>query len=312
MSIIRSSLSRARSLLTGSSRPLSGSLLRPGAVSPQVSFEDMSALGIPTPPYAATGSVPEMDSPVNSLTSPEEVESMRRACRLAAEMREYGGSLAKVGVTTDEIDRQVHEAIVARGAYPSPLNYKGFPKSLCSSVNEVICHGIPDSRPLEDGDIVNLDVSVYVDGFHGDTSSTFLVGDVDERGRDLVDATTEALCAGVAVCGPGVRICEIGSAIHRVARERGYGVVRNYCGHGIGRSFHMLPYIFHYENNQGGVMEEGMVFTIEPMLVEGNADDQATWPDRWTVTTSHGGRSAQQEHTLLVTSEGVQILTSLD
>jgi methionyl aminopeptidase len=237
------------------------------------------------------------------------VERIRRACRAAAEVLAEGGRAVRPGVTTDEIDAIVHEAYLARGGYPSTLNYHGYPKALCTSVNEVILHGIPDSRPLEDGDIVNLDVTIYLDGMHGDCSATFLVGHVDESSRRLVRVTREAMELGISAVKPGRPISDIGRAIERHAAANGYGVVRAFCGHGIGEDFHMEPQVLHYyEPRARTVMEEGMVFTVEPMLTQG-PPEHVVWSDGWTAATADGRRSAQFEHTVLVTRDGAEILT---
>jgi methionyl aminopeptidase len=261
---------------------------------------------IARPSYAVTGrprTSPRIADPVERLAR------IRRACRAAAEVLAEGGRAVRPGVTTDEIDALVHDAYIARGGYPSTLNYHGFPKSLCTSVNEVILHGIPDSRPLEDGDIVNLDVTIYLQGVHGDCSATFLVGQVDEAGRRLVRATRECLEVGIAAVKPGRPLSEVGRAIERCATGYGYGVVRAFCGHGIGEDFHMEPQVLHYHDPRvRTVMQEGMVFTIEPMLTMGRPD-HVVWPDGWTAVTVDGQRAAQFEHTVLVTERGAEVLT---
>jgi methionyl aminopeptidase len=235
---------------------------------------------------------------------------MRRACRLAREVLDLAGEAVDVGVTTDKLDEIVHEACIARSAYPSPLNYYGFPKSCCTSVNEVICHGIPDCRPLAEGDIVNIDVTLYVDGFHGDLNETFLVGRVDRASRILVKNAYDCLQAGIGVVKPGRPFRDIGAAIEDQAQRLGHSVVRTFCGHGIHRLFHAAPNILHYRKNKStGVAKAGYTFTIEPMICQGSARD-ILWPDRWTAVTSDGQRSAQFEETLLVTSTGVDVLTA--
>ena len=221
-----------------------------------------------------------------------------------------GARALRPGITTDAIDAIVHEAYQARGGYPSTLNYHGFPKSLCTSVNEVILHGIPDSRPLASGDIVNLDITIYLDGMHGDCSATFAVGEVDEASRRLMRVTQECLELGIAAVRPGRPLSDIGKAIERHASAHGYGVVRAFCGHGIGEDFHMDPQVLHYyEPRARQPIEEGMVFTIEPMLTTGKPDHDV-WPDGWTAVTVDGGRAAQFEHTLLVRRDGAEILTA--
>ncbi|KAG7398298.1 Methionine aminopeptidase 1D, chloroplastic/mitochondrial [Phytophthora boehmeriae] len=239
----------------------------------------------------------------------EQQQRLRAACALAKEIRDFAKPLCTVGATTEDVDRIVHEEIIRRGAYPSPLNYGGFTKSLCSSVNEIVVHGIPDSRPLEDGDIVNIDISVFLDGFHGDTSQTYLVGQVDEAGRRLVDITNQALEGAIGnCCKPLNRFATIGDYVQTLADKEALGVVREYTGHGIGKEFHCLPFILHNRNEEPGKMLPGMAFTVEPALTEGSPKI-IHWDDGWTVATADGGRSAQAEHTVLITEDGVDILT---
>jgi methionyl aminopeptidase len=239
----------------------------------------------------------------------ETIEKMRIACRLAAQAREEVGAHVTPGITTDELDAIGHEFLCDHGAYPSTLGYRGFPKSLCSSVNEVICHGIPDSRVVEDGDIVNIDITAYLDGVHGDTNATFLAGDVDQQTRDLVDRTREALDRGIKAVRPGRAVNVIGRVIESYAKRFGYGVVREFTGHGIGTSFHSGLVIPHYdEPHFDTVIEAGMTFTIEPMLNLGTHEWEM-WDDGWTVVTKDRRRSAQFEHTLLVTADGAEVLT---
>ena len=239
----------------------------------------------------------------------ETIERMRVACRLAAQARDLVGSHVAPGVTTDELDRVGHEFLCDHGAYPSTLGYRGFPKSLCASVNEVVCHGIPDGRVVEDGDIVNIDVTAYLDGVHGDTNATFLAGDVDEESRLLVERTREALERGIKAVKPGRRINVIGRVIESYAARFGYGVVREFTGHGIGTAFHSGLVVPHYDDPAyDTVIETGMTFTIEPMLNLGTHEwDMAD--DGWTVLTRDRRRSAQFEHTLLVTPTGAEVLT---
>ncbi|KAJ1733318.1 hypothetical protein LPJ61_001619 [Coemansia biformis] len=234
---------------------------------------------------------------------------MRAAALIARDALALGGSLVRPGATTAAIDAEVHRFIVSQGAYPSCLNYMGFPKAICTSVNNVIAHGIPDSRPLVDGDIINLDVTVYKDGFHGDTSAMFGAGRVDRLGTDLVEATREALELAIQICGPGVPFAEIGRTIAAFVAQHGYSVSEELTGHGVGRNFHQNPLIYHHANDEPGVMEPGMAFTIEPIVCQGSAAG-ILWPDGWTVSTEDGGRSAQFEHTLLVTPNGVDVLTA--
>ena len=238
------------------------------------------------------------------------VAKMRAAGLLAARILDEAGALIAPGVTTDAIDALVHDATVAAGAYPSPLNYGRFPKSVCTSLNEVICHGIPDSTALREGDIINVDVTVYLDGHHGDTSRTFLVGAVDPEAAKLVEVTRQALEAGIAVCKPGAPFRAIGAAIHALADQHGYGVCAGFCGHGVGRAFHSGPTILHCRNSEPGTMVAGQTFTIEPMLTLSKQGVKARmWNDGWTAVTVDGSWSAQFEHTLLITPTGVEILT---
>ena len=240
----------------------------------------------------------------------ETIERMRAAGRLAAQaLREVGRHVAP-GVTTDELDRVGHEYLCDHGAYPSTLGYRGFPKSLCTSVNEVICHGIPDSRVVEDGDIVNVDVTAYLEGVHGDTNATYLAGDVDEEVRLLVERTEEALRRAINAVKPGRDVNVIGRVIESYAKRFGYGVVREFTGHGIGTAFHSGLIVPHYDAAPlyDIAIQPGMTFTIEPMLNLGTHDYEM-WDDGWTVVTRDLRPSAQFEHTLLVTATGAEILT---
>ncbi|MDM7853693.1 type I methionyl aminopeptidase [Cellulomonas alba] len=240
----------------------------------------------------------------------ETVERIRVAARIAAQATAEVGRHVQPGVTTDQLDAIGHQFLVDHGAYPSTLGYRGFPKSLCTSVNEVICHGIPDSTVIEDGDIVNLDITAYIGGVHGDTNATFLAGDVDEESRLLVERTQEALNRAIKVVQPGREINVIGRVIEKYAARFGYGVVRDYTGHGVGPAFHTGLVIPHYDAAPAydRLIEPGMVFTIEPMLNLGTPD-WVMWDDDWTVLTADGRRSAQFEHTLLVTDTGAEVLT---
>ncbi|XP_062509464.1 methionine aminopeptidase 1-like [Corticium candelabrum] len=238
-----------------------------------------------------------------------DISRMRRTCSLAREVLDLAGKAIRVGVTADEIDRVVHEACIERECYPSPLNYFHFPKSCCTSVNEVICHGIPDLRPFEDGDIVNVDVTVYHDGYHGDLNETYFVGNVDDEGKRIVNVAYECLDQAIRAVKPGVRYRDIGGIIQRHAHANGCSVVRTYCGHGIHELFHTAPSVPHYARNKAiGVMRPGHCFTIEPMINLGTWKDD-TWPDDWTAVTQDGRRSAQFEQTLLVTEVGCDVLT---
>ncbi len=238
------------------------------------------------------------------------IARMRVAGRIAAQALQHVGAHVAPGITTDELDRIGHEFLVARDAYPSTLGYRGFPKSLCTSVNEVVCHGIPDSRPVRDGDIVNVDITAYVGGVHGDTNATFLAGDVDEQSRALVERTEESLRRAIKAVRPGRQINVIGRVIESYAKRFGYGVVRDFTGHGIGTAFHSGLIVPHYDAapDHDDLIVPGMTFTIEPMLTLGT-DRCAQWDDGWTVVTADASRSAQFEHTLLVTETGAEILT---
>ena len=244
-----------------------------------------------------------------AVRDPEMIERMRVACRIAAQSLDAVEAAIAPGVTTDELDRVGHDSLVGHGAYPSCLGYRGFPKSLCTSVNEVICHGIPDDRPLLDGDILNIDITAYIDGVHGDTNKTYLVGDVDEESRLLVERTLEATMRGIRAVKPGRQINVIGRVIESYAKRFGYGVVRDFTGHGVGPAFHDGLIIPHYDDPRfDTVIKPGMTFTIEPMLTLG-AQEWDMWEDGWTVTTQDKSRTAQFEHTLLVTEDGAEILT---
>ncbi|ROS30960.1 type I methionyl aminopeptidase [Cellulomonas sp. PhB150] len=240
----------------------------------------------------------------------ESVAAIRVAARIAAQALEEVGRHVAPGITTDELDAIGHDFLVDHGAYPSTLGYRGFAKSLCTSVNEVICHGIPDSTVVEDGDIVNIDITAFIGGVHGDNNATFLAGDVDEESRLLVERTRESLDRAIKAVKPGREINVIGRVIEKYATRFGYGVVRDYTGHGVGPAFHTGLVVPHYDAAPlyETVIEPGMVFTIEPMLNLGTPD-WIMWDDDWTVLTADGRRSAQFEHTLLVTDDGAEILT---
>ena len=239
----------------------------------------------------------------------ETIEKMRVASRIAAQALRAAGAAIAPGVTTDEVDRVGHEFLCDHGAYPSTLGYKGFPKSLCTSVNECICHGIPDSRRLEDGDICNIDITAYIGGVHGDTNATFLCGDVDAESRLLVERTAESLRRAVKAVRPGRPINVIGRVIESYAKRFGYGVVTDFTGHGISTTFHSGLVIPHYDDERyDAPIEEGMTFTIEPMLTLGTKEWDM-WDDHWTVVTKDHRNSAQFEHTLLVTATGAEVLT---
>jgi methionyl aminopeptidase len=262
---------------------------------------------IARPPYVASGRVGRQSG--FEILRGADLMAMRTACRVAAEVLIEAGRAVAPGVTTAELDRVAHEAYICRGAYPSTLGYRGFTKSVCTSVNEVACHGIPDSRPLVEGDIVNIDVTAYLGGFHGDTSATFCVGEVDPELRALVDATREATLAGIRAVRRGGQLRAIGQAVESVARPRRYGIVSQYGGHGIGRVFHAGPHIHHTDVRQATTrFESGMCFTVEPMLTAGTSHLEQ-WGDGWTEVTCDGLPSAQFEHTVVVTEIGAEILT---
>ena len=246
------------------------------------------------------------------LKSPADIEKMRVAGRLAAEVLEMIGDYVEPGVSTGELDRICHRHIVKKqGAIPAPLNYKGFPKSICTSVNHVICHGIPsDGKILRNGDIVNIDITVIKDGFHGDTSKMFFVGAVPEHARRLVRVTRECLFKGIETALPGKRLGDIGHVIQRHGEANHYSIVREYCGHGIGRGFHEDPQVVHYGTPGTGVeLRPGMTFTIEPMLNAGSRHTRLSRKDGWTVTTRDRRLSAQWEHTIAILDDGCEILT---
>ena len=262
---------------------------------------------IPRPPYA-----PDAPALMPAVPPDEFADRMRIAGRAAREVLLETGAAVRPGITTDELDRICHEACIARGGYPSPLHYKGFPKSLCTSVNEIICHGIPDDRVLLDGDIVNCDVTIFLNGVHGDCNATFLVGDVDDTGRDLVRVTKEAMWKGIDAVRVGGRINDIGRAIQEHAEAHDFGVVRAFVGHGIGEVFHTAPSVPHfYDPHADTPIVAGMTFTIEPMITEGSWELGRIWPDGWTAPTRDLSRSAQFENTLLVTATGAEVLTRL-
>ncbi|KZT60768.1 methionine aminopeptidase [Calocera cornea HHB12733] len=251
------------------------------------------------------------DTGIIKLRGEEEL-SLRAAANLAKRTLEHAGTLIRTALTTDELDAALHEFIISHNAYPSPLQYHGYPKSVCTSINNVVAHGIPDDRPLLPNDIVNVDVTVYLNGFHGDTSRTFMLPEVDERGRALVAATEGALREGITACGPGRPFTAIGAAIERYVKGLGAGlsVSRQFSGHGIGRVFHRSPWILHHDNDEEpGVMIPGHCFTIEPCIVADEDSRGFMWPDGWTVSTETGARSAQAEHMVLVTETGVDVLT---
>ena len=276
--------------------------LQPGRVSPQRQVPS----SITAPEYVGRKR-PRLGEP--DVKDPETIERMRVAGRIAAQALEEVGRHVTPGVTTDELDRVGHEFLVSRGAYPSTLGYRGYPKSLCTSLNEVICHGIPDDTVIADGDIVNVDITAYIGGVHGDTNATFLAGNVDEESRLLVERTHEAMMRGIRAVAPGRPLNAVGRVIESYARRFGYGVVRDFTGHGIGTTFHSGLVVPHFDDPDVTViMEEGMTFTIEPMLTLGTISYDI-WDDGWTAVTRDRKRTAQFEHTLAVTADGYDILT---
>ncbi|MGH9179833.1 MAG: methionyl aminopeptidase [Acidimicrobiales bacterium] len=282
--------------------------VRPGRHSPRRAVPE----GINRPSYADSGVVDRWSEP--TVKSAGVIERMRRAGREAAEVVALVAAAAQPGVTTDELDELCHQEAVRRNAYPSPLNYEGpvapFPKSLCTSVNEIICHGIPDDRPLADGDIASLDVTLFIDGVHGDTCVTVPVGRVDEASLRLIAVTRECLAKAIDAVAPGRPVNVIGRTIQEHAEANGFGVVRQFVGHGVGEMFHSGFYVPHYfDAGRADLLEPGMTFTIEPMVTMG-AWQARMWPDGWTAVTADGRRAAQFEHTLLVGEHGAEVLTT--
>ncbi len=263
---------------------------------------------IARPSYADTGIPAKWAEP--RVKSPEIIERMRHAGAVAAEVLRLAGEMVRPGLPTDDIDAYVHQLTIERNGYPSPLNYNGFRKSVCTSVNEVICHGIPDSRELVDGDILNIDVTVFIDGVHGDTNATFFVGDVDPASKQLVHVTEECMWYGIEAVVPGRPVSDIGKAIEQHAKKHRYGVVRSFVGHGIGEQFHTdLQILHYYDAKSTTIMRPGMTFTIEPMITLGSWQFRL-WDDEWTAVTADGKRTAQYEHTILVTDDGAEVLTA--
>ena len=279
--------------------------LERGTISPRRSVP----LHIVRPHYVGTwpGTAADFDDPM--VKDADTIARMRVAGRIAGDALLEVGRHVAPGVTTDELDRVGHEFLVDHGAYPSTLGYRGFPKSLCTSINEVICHGIPDSRPLADGDVVKVDITAFIGGVHGDTCATFFAGTPSEDVRLLGERTREAMLRGINAVRPGRPISVIGRVIESYAKRFGYGVVRDYTGHGVGPSFHTKPTILHYDNPRvSTLLEPGMTFTIEPMLTLGGYD-WYMWDDDWTVLTQDGSTAAQWEHTIVVTDDGAEVLT---
>jgi methionyl aminopeptidase len=278
--------------------------IEPGVISPMRAVPDH----IVKPGYAATGEVTRWNE--SAVKSPEIIERMRHAGAMAADILRLAGEFVRPGMTTDDIDVFVHDLTIERGAYPSPLNYHRYPKSVCTSLNEVICHGIPDSTVIEDGDIINLDVTCYVNGVHGDTNATFMIGDVSAEDRLLVKVTEECMWRGIEAVVPGRPLSDIGKAIEDHAKTHRLGVVRAFIGHGIGEQFHTDIQVLHYYDPRNNtIMKPGMVFTIEPMITLGTWQFHM-WDDDWTAVTADGKRTAQFEHMVLVTDTGVEVLTA--
>jgi len=283
--------------------------VKAGKQSPQRAVDDRNIM---LPDYAKDG-IPKAFPPrfpwIIEVKTPEEIEKMRAAGRVAREVLDLAGKALYPGITTDEIDTLVYDESLKRGAYPSPLNYRGFPKSCCTSVNEVICHGIPDDRKLREGDIINIDITCYLNGFHGDCSEMFICGETNEDSKRLIQTTYDSWILAMQFVKPGRDYKDIGAIIEDWITARDMTTVRNFCGHGIGSVFHTNPNIFHYRNSEpSGQMASGHTFTIEPMICLGSPK-AITWPDQWTATTADGKHTAQFEHTLLVTPDGVEALT---
>jgi len=280
--------------------------IAPGRISPRRPVPSR----IERPHYVDAAPGTPADYPDPMVKDADTIERMRRTGRIAGSALAEVGRHVRPGITTDELDAIGHEYLIEHGAYPSTLGYKGFPKSLCTSVNEVICHGIPDDRPLADGDVVKIDITAFKEGVHGDTCGTFYVGDVRAEVRELGERTQEAMMRGIRAVQPGRPISVIGRVIEAYGKRFGYGVVRDYTGHGVGPSFHTKPTILHYDEPRATtLLEPGMTFTIEPMITLGGIDWYA-WEDDWTIVTKDGSWVAQWEHTLVVTEDGAEILTA--
>ncbi len=287
-------------------KKLEGRVL-PGEVTPMRSVPDHIA----RPPYADTGEYEPWDE--GRIKSPEIIEAMRRSGKVASTVLREAGEMVAPGVTTEEIDVYVHNRFIELGAYPSTINYHGYPKASCTSVNEVICHGIPDSRPLQDGDICNIDVTGWIGGVHGDTNATFFAGDVSPESRQLVQVTEEAMWKGIEAAKAGRPLSDIGRAIETHVKPYKYGVVKAFVGHGIGEQFHTDIQVLHYYDSRQDsvIMRPGMTFTIEPMITLGTINYKI-WPDEWTAVTADGKRTAQFEHTLMVTDGEAEVFTGGD
>lgn len=284
--------------------------LRPGSISPARPVPTH----IPRPEYVGKPAPAPFTG--SDVYTAEEIERIRRSGRIAAQAIERVGEAIRPGVTTEELDRIAHDFLIANDAYPSTLGYRGYPKSSCTSLNEVVCHGIPDDTVLRDGDLINVDITAFREGMHGDLNRTFIVGDAEQSTIDLVTRTEEALHRGIKVVAPGRRINLIGRAIESYAKRFGYGVIREFTGHGVGRAFHTGLIVPHYDAAplHDAELVPGMVFTIEPMLTMGTPEQPGTiewdeWDDDWTIVTRDRRRTAQFEHTIVVTESGAEILT---
>lgn len=263
------------------------------------------------PPYAETGNVEDEPDHYSSpeIQTTSQIDMIRESCSFAKFVLTSAKSQLTVGATTDDLDGFVHDLILSNSAYPSPLNYHGFYKSVCTSINNVVCHGVPDDRPLLDGDLISVDVSVYMNGFHGDCCATYCVGNVDSRGRKLLSVAEQCMYKGIEACGPGKSFADIGEAIELCVIRSGHSVVGSITGHGIGQYFHGPPIIFHSSlHHYPGIMKPGMVFTVEPVICQGSNEVEML-DDGWTIVTVDNSRGAQFEHTILITENGYEILT---
>jgi methionyl aminopeptidase len=285
-------------------RDLATGLLTKGILSPTRAVPT----GITRPEYVGKSTPAKFTG--SDVKNTEQIAKIRAAGKIAAQAIQLVGEACKPGVSTDELDRIGHEFVISQGAYPSTLGYRGYPKSLCSSLNEVICHGIPDDTVLKDGDIINIDITAFKDGFHGDSNVTFMVGDVSTQVRELVERTHESMMRGINAALPGRSVNIIGRAIETYAKRFNYGVVRDFTGHGVGEAFHSGLVIPHYDSAPlfNDEIKVGMVFTIEPMLTLGT-HEWDMWVDDWTVVTKDRSLTAQFEHTIVITEDGPEILT---
>lgn len=279
-------------------------IVYPGTVTPR---DVVIPPHIPTPPYYPSGEVPPPPLHIPLLT-PEQIQGVTRASQLASHVLTQAGQAIKAGITTEDMDVMVHDLCISAGAYPSPLHYRNFPKSVCTSVNNVACHGIPDNYILTDGDIINVDVTVYIGGYHGDCSATFPVGDIDIAGEQLISVARACRDEAISICKPGLHINQIGEVISALAASAGLCVVPHSCGHGIAEHFHGPPQILHHRNTDACVLESGMVFTVEPVVGEGGSDIYLL-EDNWTCVSRDNSRSAQFEHTILITDTSHRVLT---